>query len=121
MARKIRLLLTNWFFLFSTAFLVTHQIIQKALHFSIPILDNYGDDFFAMPFILTLFLIEQYFWNRRTTGFLIFEIVTFTLVFALFFELILPIFNQNYTKDYWDFLAYALGSVAFHFLINKKN
>lgn len=121
MTRKVIPLLTNWFFLSSITFLVMHQIIQKVLHFSIPIIDNYGDDFFAMPFILTLFLVEQYFWKRRTTRLFIFEIVSFTLIFAIFFEFILPIFNQNYTKDYWDFLAYALGSVAFYFLINKKN
>jgi len=120
MIKKIIPLLTNWFFLFSTTTLVIHQIIQKVFHISIPILDNYGDDFFAMPFILTIFLAEQYLWKRRTTPLSIFETLTFTLLFGLFFEFILPEFNPNYTKDYWDFLAYGLGALSFYYLINKK-
>lgn len=116
----IKKLLKNYFFLFSTFFLISHQIAQKIFLFSIPILDNYADDFFAMPFILTIFLIEQFFWKRRTTLLSTFEIIIFTLLFSIFFELILPIFNTNYTTDYWDFFAYALGSFAFQLLINKK-
>ena len=69
-----------------------HQVLQKILHVSIPILDNYGDDFFAMPFILTIFSIEQrYIWRRINRSLDKFEIFAFTLFFALFFEEFLPL------------------------------
>jgi len=120
MKKEIISLLSNWFFLFSTVVLISHQIIEKSLNIPVPLLDNYGDDFFAMPFILTLFLVEQYLWKRRTTRLSIFEIIVFTLLFGIFFEFLVPFLNQNYTTDYWDFLAYSLGSIAFHVLINTK-
>lgn len=120
MKKEITTLLSNWFFLFSTAFLLIHQIIQKGFQFFLPFLDNYADDFFAMPFILTLFLVEQYSWKRRKEPLSISEITLFTFFFAMFFEFIVPMFNENYTKDYWDFLAYSFGSLAFHSFINSK-
>lgn len=121
MKKEISDLITNWFFLLSTITLISHQIIQKVYGIRIPLLDNYGDDFFAMPFVLTLFTIEQYLWKRRITGLSIFEISTFTIIFAVFFEFIVPLFNPNYTKDYWDLIAYALGSFTFVLFINKAN
>ena len=108
-------------FLLSTIVLIIHQITQKIYDIRIPLLDNYGDDFFAMPFILTLFTIEQYIWKRRTTTLSIFEIGVFTMIFGVFFEFIVPLFNNNYTKDYWDFAAYVLGSFAFVLFSNKVN
>ena len=121
MKEDIFSLLMNWLFLLSTIVLIIHQITQKIYDIRIPLLDNYGDDFFAMPFILTLFTIEQYIWKRRTTTLSIFEIGVFTMIFGVFFEFIVPLFNNNYTKDYWDFAAYVLGSFAFVLFSNKVN
>ncbi len=121
MKKDIFSLLMNWLFLLSTIVLIIHQITQKIYDIRIPLLDNYGDDFFAMPFILTLFTIEQYIWKRRTTTLSIFEIGVFTMIFGVFFEFIVPLFNNNYTKDYWDFAAYVLGSFAFVLFSNKVN
>lgn len=98
-----------------------HQILQKIFHVSIPILDNYGDDFFAMPFMLTIFSVEQrYIWRSINRPLSAFEIFVFTLAFALFFEELLPQYHQGFTKDYWDYLAYSLGSLAFYFSRNSK-
>ena len=121
MKKDIFSLLMNWLFLLSTIVLIIHQITQKIYDIRIPLLDNYGDDFFAMPFILTLFTIEQYIWKRRTTTLSIFEIGVFTMIFGVFFEFIVPLFNNNYTKDYRDFAAYVLGSFAFVLFSNKVN
>jgi hypothetical protein len=43
------------------------------------------------------------------------------MIFGVFFEFIVPLFNNNYTKDYWDFAAYVLGSFAFVLFSNKVN
>ena len=96
--------------------LLLHQLLQKVFLIHIPFIDAYLDDFLAMPFMLFLFLIEQYFWQRRTNKLTAFEILIFTLIFAVFFEEIVPIFNANYTKDYWDYAAYGLGSLVFWWL-----
>lgn len=108
-------LIKNWLFLISAVCIAIHQILQKLMFINIPLWDNYGDDFFAMPFMLSLFSYEQrYVWKllqRSLTGF---EIVVFTLIFAIFFEEILPMFNDGFTKDYWDYLAYGLGSLVYY-------
>lgn len=97
----------------SALLLLSHQVLQKVFLVEIPFIDAYLDDFLAMPFILSLFLIEQYFWQRRTTKLTTFEVVIFTLIFAIFFEEVVPKFNTNYTKDYWDYAVYSLGSLMF--------
>ena len=111
----------NSLFIVSTFMIGIHQVLEKIFHVSIPILDNYGDDFFAMPFILTIFSFEQrYIWKRINRPLDRFEIFAFTLFFGLFFEEILPNYHNGFTKDYWDYLAYGLGSLAFY-LSNRKS
>jgi hypothetical protein len=104
----------------SALLLLSHQLLQKVFLIKIPFIDAYLDDFLAMPFMLSLFLIEQYFWQRRTTKLTAFEITIFTIIFAVFFEEIIPKFNANYTKDYWDYLAYGLGSLMFWLWFNRR-
>jgi hypothetical protein len=118
-SEQIKPILSHPIFWISAIFLLSHQLTQKIFSIKMPFFDAYLDDFLAMPFIFSLFLIEQYFWKRRTTKLTLFEITTFTIIFAIFFELILPNFNTNYTKDYWDFLAYGFGSLVFY-LFNRK-
>lgn len=116
----IKSILKNPIFITSTILLLVHQVFQKVLIINILWADSYLDDFLSMPFILSLFLVEQHFWKRRTSNLTILEIVIFTIVFAVFFEEIMPQLNAYYTKDYWDYLAYGLGSLVFYFGINKK-
>lgn len=111
-------LIKNPLFLFSAIVIAIHQVLQKLMLINIPIWDNYGDDFFAMPFILSLFSYEQrYVWKRLDRPLTGFEIIVFTCVFAIFFEEILPNFNAGSTKDYWDYLAYGLGSLVYYLWI----
>ncbi|MGB0861591.1 MAG: hypothetical protein ACPGXZ_01685 [Saprospiraceae bacterium] len=108
-------------FVMASLLFVIHQVLQKIFEISIPLFDNYGDDFVGMPIILTIFLVEQRFiWKRVQTNLSLFQVVVFTILFAVFFENILPLFNHNYTADYWDYLAYGLGSWFFFITINKS-
>ncbi len=43
--------------------------------------------------------------------------ITATLLVIVLEEL-LPMLCDGYTRDTWDYLAYGLGSVAFHFVVN---
>ncbi len=113
-------ILTHPIFITSVFLLTLHQILQKTGILSIPLIDAYLDDFWAMPFLLSIFLIEQLLWQRRTTPLMTYEIFIFTLIIAVFFEEIVPRFNDNYTKDYWDYLMYALGSFLFAKTINHS-
>lgn len=115
----IKKILFSPIFVIITILLIIHQITQKILLVNLPFIDAYLDDFLAMPFMLSVFLMEQLFWNRRTTKLTIFEIVIFTTVFAIFFEEIVPKFHESYTKDYWDYLAYGFGSYLFYFTVNQ--
>ncbi len=108
-------------FIGATFLLLLHQLLQKVLLIPFSIIDAYLDDFLSMPFILSLFLIEQHLWKRRTSNLSIFEIIFFTVLIIVLFEEIIPKFNANYTKDYWDYLMYSLGSLVFYFSIGTKN
>jgi hypothetical protein len=116
---SIKFILFNPIFIGSAFLLILHQFVQKVWLINLPFIDAYLDDFLAMPFILSLFWIEQLFWKRRTTNLSTFEIIIFTVLFAVFFEEIIPKFSINYTKDYWDYLMYGLGSFVFYFMINR--
>ena len=116
---SIKFILFNPIFIGSAFLLILHQFVQKVWLINLPFIDAYLDDFLAMPFILSLFWIEQLFWKRRTTNLSTFEIIIFTVLFAVFFEEIIPKFSINYTKDYWDYLMYGLGSLVFYFMINR--
>lgn len=108
-------------FVIASILFLIHQVLQKGFGFSMPFFDNYGDDLVGMPIILTVFLVEQRFiWKRIKGNLSWLQITVFTIVFAIFFENILPLFNTNYTTDYWDYLAYGLGSLVFYFTINNK-
>ncbi|MFK7950985.1 MAG: hypothetical protein AB8G11_25625 [Saprospiraceae bacterium] len=118
-SKRIQKILFSPIFIVLTILLTLHQIIQKILLINFPFIDAYLDDFLAMPFVLSIFLMEQFFWNRRTSNLTIFEIVIFTTIFSIFFEEIVPKLNMNYTKDLWDYLAYGLGSCFFYLTINQ--
>ncbi len=102
--------------------LILHQVLEKYYQIAIPFADNYLDDFLAMPIILTIFWTEQrVLWKNIKHPLTIFQVTIFTFAFSIFFEEILPNFNANYTKDYWDYLAYILGSICFYLTINKAS
>ena len=55
--------------------------------------------------------------QHRFTGTLVVMSLPF---FALFFEEFLPKYHNGFTKDYWDYLAYALGSILFYYSNRKE-
>ena len=77
----IKKILFSPIFIIVTILLFLHQITQKVLLINLPYIDAYLDDLLAMPFVLSIFLIEQLFWNRRISNLTIFEIVIFTTIF----------------------------------------
>lgn len=118
--KKIIKILSAPTFVMATSLLLLHQIWQQLLGQSYSFFDAYLDDFLALPFILSIFLVEQLIWNRRVSKLTALEVIVFTVVFGLFFEEVVPKLHESYTKDYWDYLAYSLGSILFYLTVNQS-
>jgi hypothetical protein len=76
---------------------------------------NYLADVLCMPVILTICLKFIRFIKRWP----FFYLSKFQLLFAwaytsAVFELILPYYRQKFTSDWWDVLAYGIGTVVFY-------
>ena len=118
----------NKFWISTCLILLLHQIIQKGFDFNLGMLDNYLDPFLSMPILLGLILQERQFLltkflsyeKSKKYQFSILEIIITTLFFAIIFEEGFPIWSPYFTKDYWDYLAYATGAFLFYIFINKK-
>ncbi len=117
----------NKFWVCCVLFLILHQITQKMLNFNLGCLDNYLDALLCMPILLGLllqerqFIIAKYFKStfQKSYHFSILEITLATIFFAIIFEEGFPKWSIYFTKDYWDYLAYLIGALLFHFFINE--
>ena len=105
-----------------------HQLLEKGMNRSIPVLDNYLDPLLSMPILLGLILQErQLFLNRYVSGyrknyrFTALETGTITLFFAIIFEEIFPGLSPYFTRDWLDYIAYFVGAVYFYYLINQPS
>lgn len=113
--------LKNPVFLLSLILVLAHQLSQKVLHFSFPILDSFLDPLLCPPILLGLILMER----RRLLNleenhtFSNIEIFIMTGTMALIFELGFPYFSSKFTADIWDVVMYFIGAVIFKFWINR--
>lgn len=104
-----------------------HQISQKLIHWNFDLFDNYLDPFLSIPILLGLvlqeriFIIDRFFNTFSSTSyyFSILETLIITTFFAIIFEEGFSRWSPNFTKDYWDYLAYAGGALIFYFFINE--
>lgn len=104
-----------------------HQFIQKVLCWDLGFIDHYLDPFLGMPCLLGLmlqerrFLIDKYFKAFKPTHyhFSILEIFVTTACFAILFEEGFSRWSAHFTKDYYDYLAYAGGAFIFYYFINE--
>lgn len=97
-----------------------HQFTQKVLHISIPFADNYLDDLLCMPILLSLLLLERrWLTGNKNRVFSALEVSIMVLVMSFIFEGLFPYWSSNFTRDYWDIVAYMLGALFFYKLMNK--
>ena len=82
----------------------------------------YLNDLLCLPVVLTLalWLHQKLFPQNCRHRLNAAQVIFVVLYFAIFFEGILPIISARYTRDYLDILAYALGGLAYYFLLNPK-
>ena len=48
------------------------------------------------------------------------QLLFFFLYLSFVFELLLPYLSSSFTADKYDLVAYAIGTILFHYLINQK-
>ena len=106
---------------------LVHQILQKDLDWECYFLDSFLDSFLSMPILLGGLQLERTFVLRKvnsinktqTYQFSLLEIGVLGIFFSLLFEEGFPYWTAHFTKDYWDYLMYFLGTCFFYFFMNK--
>ena len=97
---------------------VTHQIVQYGLDRNIPLIDSYLDPLLCIPIILGVWLTEGSYLYGRPMRIGFFESCVVIIFLALLFEEGFPRWQPAFVRDWWDYLAYAVGGLWFWFFIN---
>ena len=105
------------YFIFS---FLTGTIIYILQKLAIPLPDlinNYINDFFIIPIILTpsLYILK---WSKNNPNYTLpISIVLYLCaLYAIFFEWYLPKFHERYTADIVDVVLYFASGILFYFL-----
>lgn len=103
----------------SSILFVAHQIIENWI--SIPYVHAYLDDLLAPPIVLglALFFFQKIFPADPTYQHSKLLLVLFVFWYSILFEGIFPVLDARHYADYWDVLAYSLGTIVFNFWGNK--
>lgn len=99
------------------AFLL-HQLAERIFDYTLPALDNHLDAFVSVPILLGLHLAEQ----RKLFGvqrLSVLHIFLAVCLFAIIFEGVFPLWEPDFTADWWDILAYGAGAAYFGFFLNR--
>lgn len=117
----MRILQNPVFLLAAVLFWITY-IAEYLKVFTFPVVHNYLDDVLAMPVILTLAVAIQRQWVYRNPEYILskFQVAFAVFYVSILFEVILPLISIRYTRDYWDILAYTVGSLVFYRFINRS-
>ena len=96
--------------------------LAKLFQLKLPIWINYyAADLLCMPLVLIVILaLLRYFYSNQHFIIPLSAIVSLTIYYAVFFELLLPNISQRYTADWVDVLMYAIGAIVFYLLQKKK-
>ena len=89
-----------------------HQLLQKGLGIHLPFLHAYLDPFLSMPLLLGLFDWERG-WRYGAAPLQVWEVAVLTLIFTLLFEWGFPRWDDRFTADRYDVVAYGLGSAVY--------
>lgn len=109
-------------FLCFLVLICTHQVAQQVFHIKTPLIDSYLDPFLGIALLLFMFKLERfYLWKRKIAELSILEISLVVFIVACISEFVFPILSNDFTKDYFDLLAFAMGGMFFYFTMNKTH
>lgn len=88
---------------------------------AIPWFHAYFEDLLAIPLILKTALLTVQLLRTQWRAFTMTgtEIALITILFAIYFEAMLPLFKASYTADPWDLMCYATGAFFYGLWLNK--
>jgi len=114
--------MTRWFspfFWFCFLVFSANQVLER--YHKIPLLYSYLDDLLAPGIVLgfALFFFQKVFPADLSFTLELKLLVSFVVLYSVLFEFIFPWTDARHTVDYWDILAYAAGTVAFHIWGNR--
>ncbi|CAN0571507.1 unnamed protein product [Ectocarpus sp. 12 AP-2014] len=99
--------------------------IAQQFSFSIPqLINNYLNDLLCMPIVLKICQYAVRFIKKDEHITIPIKIsFVLTILYALYFELLLPKLNDRYTADFMDVVLYFIGFVFFLWIENtlKEN
>ena len=72
-------------------------------------------DFLALIVCIPIFATSQKFFGLRKKQKIYFaEVLSYSVMFSLYFEIIGPKYNTTFTRDFWDVVAYFLGALVLY-------
>ncbi|NQV53732.1 MAG: hypothetical protein HQ500_11140 [Flavobacteriales bacterium] len=88
---------------------------------TIPLLHSYLEDLLALPIILGTALIAVQLLLPGNRNFIITrrDLLIILFLFTLYFEGVLPYFNESFTADPFDILCYFAGAWIFKTYMNR--
>lgn len=112
--------LTSPVFIICALLFVVHQVLQKGLAITFPMVDRYLDNLLTMPIILSLLLVERQYLFKRGKAYRLsaLDVVVATVFITLISEIIFPLLSKDFTTDWWDVAFLGLGSLIFYVTIN---
>ncbi len=107
----------SWGFLL-LLFLLLIEKCWQWFAFPAGIIASYADDFLLIPLVMGAALWVQQKYISPKFVYSILQIFIIWFACCLIFEGLFPILWPAYTRDLWDFGAYALGAFYFYLLLN---
>lgn len=107
----------NLFFILLSIYTVL--LVSKKTGYYLPeIINSYLSDLICLPIVLSICLYSiRWIKNNRLITFSISQISVVTFLFAMVFEVAMPIRNPAiFTSDFVDVILYGVGGLAFYFL-----
>ena len=120
MRSAIRQYLLNPVLLSCTVVFLINQVFDHTGVY-IPFVHAYLDDFLTIPLSGAYTLFVQRFLTYRNPAYVlpVWQLIFLWAVFSVWFEWYLPQQSDAYVRNAWDVVAYAVGGVFFHRVINR--
>ncbi len=112
----------RWFspyFWFSLLTFSANQLLER--FYKIPLLYSYLDDLLAPGIVLgfSLFFFQKVFPADPAFKLDTKLLIAFVFLYSVLFEFIFPFTDPRHTSDWYDILAYTVGTISFHILGNR--
>ena len=101
-------------FTICAALFLVHQVLQKFMNISVPLIDNYLDPLLFMPILLHLIKLEREFFLKRKYTFSIWQIILWTIAMSIVAEYFFPKWNPKFVSDIIDVILYFVGAIIYY-------